>query len=828
VAGVVLWPALSGDRALVGVHTGTLSPWRAALTDAERAEVEAASRPLLADKTIQFQPMLQVSLERMAAGQIPAWNDRNLSGVPLLAQGFHGPFHPVNWLAALLPPERAFGWMAWAQALLAGLGAWALVRALGVSALPALLAGVGWMLCGYVTSRWHWYMIQGCTAWLPWALLGVERLCMATRPRPPDHPPRPGLAVATTALAIGMAWLTGWMQGALHLMYVTGIWAAARLAPALLAGGERRVAAKAASGRCALAVVFGLMLAGPQFLPTLEWVGGGESARDVEPIEAVRALGMEPAGLLGLLSPDNLGHPVDLATHPAPELRTDGALRRLLHKPSANFVESHGFVGVVVLLLAFAGAGSRGRGRWLGVGLGLGGLLLAMDTPVLLAVGRLPGLSSSSPLRFLMLWSLGAVLLSALGLQRVTREGATRRVVALAALLSLAAVGLSGWLASLDDGAWADVLVPRLATALGVPEAEVALRGPTLGFDRDLAMAASLQLTVVSLLATLALLLTRKNPAQGALCLLGLAVVELVVAGQKSAVTVPAAHLFEAPPALEALQAGGRLVPVHPPGVADPLGGAFPGNAGLAHGVDDTSGYYALAPRRIVNLIERIQPGTTFDLGFSALVDPVMLASPALAALGVNQALSSDASLIPGWRAEGAVGDAWHMVRDAPVPRAWFSTGRAVSSDAVALDELLALDAFPMDGRVTTPLSPGDGFTPPTQQARTDPTAPVAVTVTTVRPEHLELTVEAPCDGVVVLAQTWSPGWTARLDGADTDTPIWPAWSVLQAIEVPAGSHTISLRYDAPGFRKGAVLAALALLGLAGCLISSRRRPSTP
>jgi hypothetical protein len=459
------------------------------------------------------------------------------------------------------------------------------------------------------------------------------------------------------------------------------------------------------------------------------------------------------------------------------------------------------------------------------VGLGLGGLLLAMDSPALLAVGRLPGLSSSSPLRFLMLWSLGAVLLGALGLQRVTREGATRRVVALAALLSLAAVGLSAWLASLDDGAWADVLVPRLAAALDVPEAEVALRGPSLGFDRDLALAASLQLAVVSLAATLALLLARKRPAQGALCLLGLAVVELAMAGQKSAVTVPSAHLFEPPPALDALQAGGRLVPVHPPGVADPLGGPFPGNAGLAHGVDDASGYYALAPRRIVDLIERLQPGTTFDLGFSALMDPVVLASPAVAALGVNQALSSDASLIPGWRAEGAIGDAWHLVRDAPVPRAWFSTGRAVSDDAVALDELLALDAFPMDGRITTPLSPVRGLTPPTQGARTDPLAPVAVTVTTVQPEQVELTVDAPCDGVLVLSQTWSPGWTARLDDADSDTTIWPAWSVLQALEVPAGTHHITLRYDAPGLRKGATLAALALLGLAACLFTSRKSP---
>jgi len=820
----VLGPALFGERALVGLHSGTLSPWRGALAVDDPALLEQAQRcslPLLADKTIQFQPMLALALERLARGEVASWNPHNLGGVPLLAQGFHGPFHPINWLAGVLPPPLAFGWIAWAQALLAGMGAWALLRALGVGPRPALLAGSTWMLCGYVTGRWHWYMIQGCSAYLPWALLGIERLCMSCRAGAPERLPRSAPAVALTAAAIGLAWLTGWMQGALHLVYLAGIWTAARVLPALLAGGFRRHEALRCATRCGLGLLFGLMLAAPQLLPTLAWVSSGESARDVEAPEVVLSLGMNPAGLLGLLSPDNLGHPTDLALHPAPELRSDGALRRLVHKPNANVIESNGFVGVVVLLLACCGSWSRRRGRWLGLGLALGGLVLVLESPLLLALAQLPGLSSSDPLRLLLVWSLGATLLAAVGLQRVQREGAGRALVATALLLCLAAGAAASWLASLSADAWAGLLAPALAARMGVSEADVLARAPELLFDRDLTVMALVRLVLVSGAATLALGLSRVRPVLGAACLLGLALTEQGLAAQKHAVTVPAARLFEPPPLAQELAAGGRLIPVHARGVEEPLGGPFPGNTALAFGIDDLSGYYALSPRRVVDVFEALQPGSTFGLGTPALIDPAQLASPALAVLGLRQALSSAPVLVPGWAAAGAVGDAYWLRRVEPIPSAWFSSGYAVADEGEALDALMALQSSPFAANGRTPLSPLHGQAPPTQAPGPD-AARIEIQEFSARPEQRTFTLAAPADGLLVLSSSWSPGWSATVDGQPRT--VWPAWHALQAVAIPAGEHEVQLRYEAPGLAKGLAFGALGVLGLMLMLLAELRR----
>ncbi|MCC6957387.1 MAG: YfhO family protein, partial [Anaerolineales bacterium] len=58
--------------------------------------------------------------------------------------------------------------------------------------------------------------------------------------------------------------------------------------------------------------------------------------------------------------------------------------------------------------------------------------------------------------------------------------------------------------------------------------------------------------------------------------------------------------------------------------------------------------------------------------------------------------------------------------------------------------------------------------------------------------------------------EVWYPGWTARLDGAPA--PLARANYLFQAVPVPAGQHTLELRYRPLSFYGGA---ALSLAGLA-------------
>jgi len=55
------------------------------------------------------------------------------------------------------------------------------------------------------------------------------------------------------------------------------------------------------------------------------------------------------------------------------------------------------------------------------------------------------------------------------------------------------------------------------------------------------------------------------------------------------------------------------------------------------------------------------------------------------------------------------------------------------------------------------------------------------------------VTAEMRCKGMLVLSDTWFPGWSARVDGHPT--PIYEAYGLIRGVVVPAGTHTVEFRY---------------------------------
>jgi hypothetical protein len=84
-------------------------------------------------------------------------------------------------------------------------------------------------------------------------------------------------------------------------------------------------------------------------------------------------------------------------------------------------------------------------------------------------------------------------------------------------------------------------------------------------------------------------------------------------------------------------------------------------------------------------------------------------------------------------------------------------------------------------------------------------------------PEHLHIATSSTCPAFLVVTDTNVEGWTATLDGAPA--PILHADFAFRAVRVPAGSHQIEFRYEAPGLRAG-VTASLVGLVLAALLLS--------
>ena len=79
-------------------------------------------------------------------------------------------------------------------------------------------------------------------------------------------------------------------------------------------------------------------------------------------------------------------------------------------------------------------------------------------------------------------------------------------------------------------------------------------------------------------------------------------------------------------------------------------------------------------------------------------------------------------------------------------------------------------------------------------------------------PAIREFSVQSPQGGRFVLAEQYYPGWRASIDGVET--AITRQDQVLQAIEVPAGPHTLQFKFRSAGLIPGAIfsLAGLAVL----------------
>jgi hypothetical protein len=95
-------------------------------------------------------------------------------------------------------------------------------------------------------------------------------------------------------------------------------------------------------------------------------------------------------------------------------------------------------------------------------------------------------------------------------------------------------------------------------------------------------------------------------------------------------------------------------------------------------------------------------------------------------------------------------------------------------------------------------------------------------------PTVVRLDVNARTPSVVVLADHWYAGWTARLNGKPV--PILRANHAFRAVEVPAGKSSVEFRYEPASFRTGVWLAMIAVAAQGCWLVAGalRRRRGKP
>jgi hypothetical protein len=288
-----------------------------------------------------------------------------------------------------------------------------------------------------------------------------------------------------------------------------------------------------------------------------------------------------------------------------------------------------------------------------------------------------------------------------------------------------------------------------------------------------------------------------KRPAWLPAAALALVVLDLFRAGMGQNPAIPTDHAtLPVTPAMRELT-GGRFV-----AVGGPLLTPLTANVGMRYGLSDARGYDYPTEKRYDALWKRaVNPPGPLDITpptTEATAGPQAL--QALGLLNVTRVLSPPDEPLP-LREVYAGADARVYENPRATPRTYVVGRERVVDDQLgavlepgfdAMDVAVVSESLRLSGAGEARLVRDD-------------------------PEHV--VVEATTRGghsLVVLADTYFPGWTAKADGKKV--PIVRTQHLLRGVVVPAGTHTVEFRYEPWSWRVGwivSLLTALALVGVA-------------
>lgn len=744
------------------------------------------------------------SASQWLEGRVPLWSPEVANGYPLMADSQTGVFYPPTQLLFMaLPGPMALNATLLLHIFWAGLGAYALARALGRSPLAAALAGFGFGFSGFLASKALYLGFQNASAWLPWLLFAQLRRRWALM----------GLCAA--------------------MMLVAGHPQAAAMG-LLLAGMLALIRKEILPFTAAMALA--LVAASPQLLATLELTGF--SLRD----------GGLPEGLAGAG-----GLPVqELINGVLPRFfgfETPSDIPQTYYHRGASYWgqgENHWemafYLGIPLVVLALAGL-RAGRG-WLALAALSALLMLGDHTPVWPILRHLPGLGGFRfPARFALWLTLAVGLIAAAGLDALLGAPAERwrrwgrGLVAAAAALGLGATLAHGVVlqlqprlesALLDREAHRPALPPPPLSALqlaALPPAEpldaAAQAAKVKAISQGLARATDpldqgvfwpVLLLVVLGAGALAVGRGALAPNRWGGLAVALLVADLFWFGRGYQAVTPMEEVERRPSSLDRIQAeGGRATVLdrrQDPALDTELISA---SLGLLWGTSDV---ILPSPLRIVRQ-EAALSAVGLDVGDRGpqKVARALAHRGLLDLLGVRWLLSVHE--IPGLQLvkDGAV-KLWRNP-DA-LPRA-FLVGCARSwpaEDAEAVWSALQ----DLDPRALALVEGAD-----LPDLACESSAPAGrATLVQSAPERLLIQTDAPRASLLVQTDTWYPGWTATVDGAPA--ALLRADFLFRGVALPAGVHTVELRYEPSRLRLALALAPLAALILLAGAWRERRR----
>jgi hypothetical protein len=329
-----------------------------------------------ADQVLYFVPLTSLAWHQVHMGQLPLWNPYNVLGMPLAFSWQPGVFSVPVLLSYLAPVHYAYTVIVLSKLVIAGTGAYALCRVLGMGPLSAAFGGTVFELSGPMVHYAGWAM-TGVTCWSGW-IFGATILVVRGRHRRRD--------TIALAVAIALAIYGGHPESVVVLGVSLAVFLAVFLAVRSRSDGG---AVRTPIIDLAVAGLCGLGLAAPLVLPGSQVVQASGRA----------------AATGGASYP--LSHLSDV----------------LVGLQGTDFRVPPPYIGVVAVVLGLVGVRVfRRRAEILGFGAVAGvALVLTYQSPLYSVLQAAPVIGRITWNRDVMLLALAVAVLGAAGLEAVLR-----------------------------------------------------------------------------------------------------------------------------------------------------------------------------------------------------------------------------------------------------------------------------------------------------------------------------------------------------------------------------------------------------------------------
>jgi hypothetical protein len=145
----------------------------------------------------------------------------------------------------------------------------------------------------------------------------------------------------------------------------------------------------------------------------------------------------------------------------------------------------------------------------------------------------------------------------------------------------------------------------------------------------------------------------------------------------------------------------------------------------------------------------------------------------------------------------------WLYEVDNPIPRAYIVGKSTAEQNPDKTLRRLSSDEFDPTGEVILD-----------REITKRPTRPSTATSKIVRYDNHVVTIQTSANdqGILVLADSYYPGWKAYVDGKET--PILRANHFFRAVALPEGAHVVEFKYDPLSFKIGAWISVLTIISL--------------